>query len=526
MSNRYLNYNNVLMNAFFQIINQNIYIFTKINYLLSINSIDLIILEIGGGIIKQHVLLVILLVFGITLVSISSVNATAQTNNSSVTVDPVNNTAGQNVVLTAHVNANDSSIVNGGQVKFTVNGVSTGSAAVNNGIATLDWLIPASWNVGTYTVTAGFDGTGTSYSNSTNTSNLTLNPLAIKGYWMFSSDAAKLTPFLAANLKNKGITDVFVCTRDVHGNYHYSELQNAINQLKPYGINVHAWIVCFKNSNSFVDPAGYYSYTKKVYVKTTKKWGLKKIAYKAKKKVRYKYWYKYKGKLKYKWKYRYVYVTKYKYRRGWIYTPVYRYVTVSGYDTSYTNQLVSAIANINNKYDIAGVHLDYVRYSGSASAGHAAYQQPGGANAAANRIANFVGKVRSVVTKQLSAALMPEATVRHDNGLLQNVYYYGQDYTKLSNYLNFLVPMIYEGNYNAGNSWITQITQNIVNYAVDSNGNHRPVYAGLMTYDGDDNPNVIDPDLSADVQSAIGGGASGYVLFRYNIGSEKVPSWT
>ncbi len=464
----------------------------------------------GGGIIKRRMLLAILMICGIALIGLSAVSATDPANNSSVVVDPVNNTAGQNVVLTAHVNANDSSIVDGGQVKFTVNNVSAGNAAVNNGIATLNWLIPASWNMGTYTVTADFDGTGTNYSNSTNTSNLTVNPPPMKGYWMFSSDAANLDPDKAAALKAQGITDVFVCTRGVNGQYHYSELQNAINQLKPYGIKVHAWIVCFKNDSGFIDPSGYYSYTVAH--------PYKKVKYRAKKKVWYKKWYKCHGKWKYTWKYKWKYY--------WAYKWLYWYEKKSSYNTAYTDQLVSSIANINNNYDVAGIHLDYVRYSGTASAGHAAYQQMGGTNSATNAITNFVGKVRAVVTKQLSAALMPEANIRSDNGVLQNSYYYGQDYTKLSDYLDFLVPMIYEGNYNADNSWITQMTQNIVNYAVDSNGNQKPVYAGLMTYDGDNNPNAIDPDLDADVQSAIDGGASGYVLFRYGIGSSEVPSWT
>lgn len=55
--------------------------------------------------------------------------------------------------------------------------------------------------------------------------------------------------------------------------------------------------------------------------------------------------------------------------------------------------------------------------------------------------------------------------------------------------------MIYEGDYNAGNSWIIQMTRNIVNLA-----KRKPIYSGIMTY-GDDNQNAIDSDLCADVQS-------------------------
>lgn len=344
----------------------------------------------------------------------------------------------------------------------------------------------------------------TNNTTSDNTSTVTKQTTKVmKGYWMFSSAAAVLNPTSAAALKKEGITDVFVCTRDVNGIYHYSELKNAITQLTPYGIKVHAWIVCFKNGDSFVDPSGYYSY--KVAYK------YKKVKYKAKKKVMYKKWYRSHGKWKYAWRYKWKYY--------WAYKWLYKYKTKTGYNTSYNDQLIKAIANIDKNYAVAGIHLDYVRYSGVASAGHAAYQQQGGANAAANTITNFVAKVRKVVTKQLSAALMPEANIRSD-GLLQNVYYYGQDYKALSNYLDFLVPMTYEENYNTNNTWITQMTRNIVNLT-----NGKPVYSGIMTYDGDDNANAVNSDLSADVQSAKDGGASGYVLFRYGIGPTVVPSW-
>ena len=74
------------------------------------------------------------------------------------------------------------------------------------------------------------------------------------GYWMFSAEAKQLTTAKAQALKSKGITDIYVCTRDVNGNYHLSELQNAITLLHKQGIRVHAWIICFKD-DSWVNPS-------------------------------------------------------------------------------------------------------------------------------------------------------------------------------------------------------------------------------------------------------------------------------
>lgn len=363
-----------------------------------------------------------------------------------------------------------------------------------------------------------------------NTSKVTKQSTSVmKGYWMFSQDVNSAN---ATKLKSKGITDVFVLTRGVTGVYHYKELQAAIKKFHPYGIKVHAWIVCFKDDNHFVNPSGCYSYTVKVYVKTTKYLSTKKIAYKVKTKKWYKSWYKswhkYCGKWRYTWsytwKYTWKYATKYKYKKAWKYKPVYRYEKRTGHNLTYNNQLISEIASIARKYNIDGIHLDYVRYSGTAKYGNAAYQQPGGVDAAVNAVTAFVRSVSSKINStnnlditgkphiKLSAAVMPEG--------VKNTYYYGQDYGKLTNYLDFLVPMTYHGNYNANNAWITKQIQYIV-----SEVKGKPVYAGLTTYCSDSNLKSVSLDaLQNDVNSAKIGGAAGFVLFRYNFGCSYVPT--
>jgi len=137
---------------------------------------------------------------------------------------------------------------------------------------------------------------------------------------------------------------------------------------------------------------------------------------------------------------------KVQYRIGWIYTPIYRYETVSGYDTSYKDRLVDSISGIANNYKVDGIHLDYVRYSGNMGKELAAWQQPGGTEAAVNTITGFVETIsKNVKTDKpaikLSAAVMPEGSTNRDS--------YAQDYDRLADFLDFLTPMIYEGNYKA-----------------------------------------------------------------------------
>ena len=178
-------------------------------------------------------------------------------------------------------------------------------------------------------------------------------------------------------------------------------------------------------------------------------------------------------------------------------------------NAAYQQKIIN-IANYlaSNVPGLAGIHLDYVRYSGVASVGHAAYQHDGTAV-----ITNFVQRLSETVKTinsniYLSAAVMPETT--------NNARLYGQDYGLLSQYLDFLVPMIYEGNYHANNAWIASTTAWIVAHSTV------PVIAGLQNYHGDSNIEMLSADeLNADKNTAIANGAAGYAIFRYT-----VPKWS
>ena len=166
-------------------------------------------------------------------------------------------------------------------------------------------------------------------------------------------------------------------------------------------------------------------------------------------------------------------------------------------DSNTTDALVKAVKDITTNYNIAGIHLDYVRYPGTA------YKHSGGTEAITSFVQRVYNTVKSIKAKvAVSAALMPEGAA--------NAYYYGQDYVQLSNYLDFLVPMIYEGNYNEDNDWITSATAYIVSHST------KPVVAGLQTYKSDSNLVALSvKEINQDIQSALSGGSSGFALFRY-----------
>jgi methionine-rich copper-binding protein CopC len=177
-----------------------------------------------------------------------------------------------------------------------------------------------------------------------------------------------------------------------------------------------------------------------------------------------------------------------------------------GTNPDLVNKLINTIISISTNYNISGIHLDSVRYPGTA------YKYNG-----TQHVTDFTQDVYNIIQNinsqnipnknniLLSAALMPETN--------HNGYYYGQDYGMLAPYLDFLVPMIYKGNYQAGTSWIGSTTKYIVQAA-----GGKPVVAGIQTYRSDDYPVPISAsELNTDIQTALDNGSSGYVLFKYGL---------
>ena len=315
----------------------------------------------------------------------------------------------------------------------------------------------------------------------------------VRGIWLKAEDVNKLN---ISEIKKAGITDIFIKSNLLSAPSYKSVLTALLKKIKGTSFRIHAWITCFKDANgNWIDPQGKYSYKVKVPDK--------KIKYK----VWYKSWYKYNGKWKYTWKYYYAY--KY----------TYKYETKYGYNTSKMNSLISSISNIVKNYNIDGINLDYVRYQGNA------YKSSGSTAAITSFVQKVYNTVKSIKPKvAVSADLMPEGKM--------NAYYYGQDYAQLAKYLDFMVPMLYKGNYGynsstgtnsngkRGTDWISSNVKYIVSQA-----NGTPVIAGLQTYRSDKNVKAIPAsELQGDIKAAGNGGASGYALFRYGLIDSKIYS--
>ena len=93
------------------------------------------------------------------------------------------------------------------------------------------------------------------------------------------------------------------------------------------------------------------------------------------------------------------------------------------------------------------------------------------------------------------------------------LYYDGQDYPTLTKYLDFVLPMVYKGNYHQNAAWIQSITK----WFVD-NSNGAQVWTGLQSYRSDDDITYLPvSELAGDAQAALNGGARGVVMFRWGV---------
>ncbi|HMK54438.1 MAG TPA: hypothetical protein VK444_06620 [Methanobacteriaceae archaeon] len=167
--------------------------------------------------------------------------------------------------------------------------------------------------------------------------------------------------------------------------------------------------------------------------------------------------------------------------------------------------LISQFQYIVDNYDIQGLHLDYIRYSGVGD-------NKACLNDGTKNINLFLEHVRNMINNStkpntlLSAAVMPECSV--------NAEFYGQDYEQMARYLDFLVPMIYKGNYNKDSTWIVSTVQYIV-----AHSGGKPVVAGLQNYRSDGNLEFLPAwEQQNDINSAVWYGAAGYAWFRYGPG--------
>ena len=149
---------------------------------------------------------------------------------------------------------------------------------------------------------------------------------------------------------------------------------------------------------------------------------------------------------------------------------------------------------------IRGIVLDYIRYPGTAN------KTPGSCNAVTSFVTHLVKNIKEVNNSLVvSGSLMPEGSQLCDK--------YGQNLTELSSSLDYIIPMLYKGNYEQNSSWVESTTRYFV-----ENSQGAKVIVSLQSYQSDDNITKLSPgEFQEDINAAYRGGAYGVGIFRFGL---------
>ena len=175
----------------------------------------------------------------------------------------------------------------------------------------------------------------------------------------------------------------------------------------------------------------------------------------------------------------------------------------------YDKVIERALGYVNK--GVKGIHLDYIRYGGTAKK----HDFP--ECRATDSITEFCRQLNVAVKAVnpdviLSAALMPEINSEH---------YYGQNPAEMGKYIDILMPMVYRYGYNGkadnGLSWVQEITN-----WFEANSDQADVWVGIQTYSVDmetGNPVALNAEqLLSDCEDVTKTNGTGVVLFRHGLG--------
>ncbi|MFB3896110.1 MAG: hypothetical protein ACE14V_07395 [bacterium] len=275
-------------------------------------------------------------------------------------------------------------------------------------------------------------------------------PVPIKSYWIWGSTVSSrsVATTVITTSSTHQVRDVFVLVKGTSGSISFTALDWLTSIAKGLNTNVriHPWVICFNDQASGLS-GNYTTYgTYTSWIKPT--------------------------------------------------DPRYRQYLM---DTVF-------IPLLRDHPDIAGIHLDYYRYSGVSSVGGLAASNDTGVS-----LVRFCQEIATTIRKYnaalpVSIAVMPEYP---DNN---NEYYYGQSYYKLSTAgCRILCPMSYS---------TTDATYSgkVAGYLRNTVARTCSVYAGQET-------GASASLVASETRYAINTGAQGVVAFRWPIPTEHWTAW-
>ncbi len=180
------------------------------------------------------------------------------------------------------------------------------------------------------------------------------------------------------------------------------------------------------------------------------------------------------------------------------------------YKQEYFDEVI-ARAKHYQELGVDGIHLDYIRFGGTAHK-----HNPSAEITATGCVTEFCRQISTALKAAnpdiiLSAALMPEPN---------SEYYYGQDPAQMGQYIDILMPMIYyhcDSYRPNGAEWALEVADHFA-----TKGAPAKVWAGITTYKDTDTSQVVPMDavnILRDAKMFVNRSkASGVVLFRFGLG--------
>ena len=176
---------------------------------------------------------------------------------------------------------------------------------------------------------------------------------------------------------------------------------------------------------------------------------------------------------------------------------------------------------------ISGIHLDYIRFPGTAPSNN--FSEITAVQAVTETCRQLNVAVKAINPNiKMSAAVMNERS--------SNATYYGQDTRQMSQWIDILMPMVYRyywssGARDHGNGWVQDVSKWFVDEFMAGGYPEREVWVGIQTYTvqgANDSPvsrlsaDQLRYDCTAALRSNAGlngtkNGATGIILFRYDL---------
>lgn len=177
------------------------------------------------------------------------------------------------------------------------------------------------------------------------------------------------------------------------------------------------------------------------------------------------------------------------------------------------DRLIGKANRYIDEFDVDGIHLDYIRFSGSGT-GIANFNNYDNGVTASGAINEFCRQLRKSIDSRLEGVILSAAMVTSNDVM----YYFGQDPTAMGEYIDILIPMAYKSTPNRtyDSSWIVNKCHEFTSVT------DAQVWAGIQTYthySGSQNvKGMTAAEVLADAEAVGASNCSGLVLFRYALG--------